>query len=199
LALALAGCNPVDPPMYAMEASSSSGSEAGIDTEPRASGGTSLSAGASSDGGTTGEHPPLRCRPGESQCGNECVDLRGSEEHCGTCGHACTAVGLSGLCEEGACLPRRYCALAEQGHTTCASVCEQYGETCVDTEPSGLGACGGGRYGLFYELTPNFACDRGYGSVSSVPGLCQDLIQWDLASPEGGNLPGAVGCCCTQL
>jgi hypothetical protein len=180
-----------------MEGSSSSGREAGNDPSPGATSRASASGGFDTDGGSTG-YPPLRCPDGKTQCGDECVDLRWSEEHCGSCGHTCLVVGGAGECWEGVCPPTLYCARAAQGFSTCASVCAWYGESCVDTEPEVPGACGGEHYGLYYDLTPDFDCEVGYFSVSGVPGRCHDPIRWDLPSPNGGSLPGAVGCCCTQ-
>jgi hypothetical protein len=193
LALVIAGCD------LSIETSGDSGSEAGHDADTGAMSRTSASTGSDTDpeGSSTG-YPPLRCQDDQTQCGDECVDLLESNEHCGACGHACSVVGLSGWCGEGACLPRRTCALAQAGHSTCASVCAQHGETCVDTEPTMPGACGGSRYGLYYDLTPDFSCESGYTGFAAVPGSCQELIRWSLVSPDGASLPGAVGCCCTQ-
>jgi hypothetical protein len=200
LALILAGCGPhIAPPEEAVEEPSSPGSETDVGMGPDATSRASTSAGSDGDGGSSDGYPPLHCPDGQTQCGNECVDLRWSAEHCGACGHACTIVGGGGECWEGVCPPRMYCGLAEQSLSTCDSVCESYGETCVDTEAQVPSACGGDRYGLFYDLTPDFSCDFGYNGLSSVPGLCHDPIRWDLVGgPNGNSLPGAVGCCCTQ-
>jgi hypothetical protein len=200
LVLAMAGCSrriEQRSEGEAIEGSSSSSRDPGAGPSVGATSLASTSAGSDTDDGST-QYPPLRCQDGKTQCGSECVDLRWSDEHCGTCGHACVVVGLHGRCGEGTCLPRAYCGLAEQGFSTCASVCEHYGETCVDTDLGVPGACGGDRYMLLYNLTPDFDCDIGYFSVSSIPGLCHDPIRWDRPSPNDSSLPGAVGCCCTQ-
>lgn len=54
-------------------------------------GGTGGSAGA--------EETPTQCTTGQSSCGEVCVDLRVSTEHCGACGHDC----LGGSCANGVC------------------------------------------------------------------------------------------------
>lgn len=148
---------------------------------------------------STGDDEPLVCPEGEVACGDECADLRWSERHCGACGHACNVVGILGECWEGVCPPTAFCGRSEQGYETCASVCQSHGETCVDTEPEVPGSCGGGRYRLFYELTPDFDCEVGFWSSTSLEGGCNAPIQWDLQGGFSGDaLPGAVACCCTQ-
>lgn len=156
---------------------------------------TSIEPGAQS----SGDDEPVVCPEGEVACANECANLRWSEQHCGSCGHACTVVGATGECWEGVCPPRRYCALAEQGHQTCASVCASYGETCVDTEPEVPGACGDHWYDLIYDLTSDFDCEVGSLSSMLLMRGCNEPIEWDLLGGINGNtLPGAVSCCCTQ-
>lgn len=148
---------------------------------------------------STNDDEPIVCPEGEVACGGECANLRWSEDHCGSCGHACTVVGATGECWEGVCPPRRTCALAEQGPETCSSVCASIGEACVDTEAEVPSACGGEWYGLYYDLLPEFECDFGFLGSLSLMGGCDEQIPWDLAGGISGSaLPGAVACCCTQ-
>jgi hypothetical protein len=198
LTLALTGCGRrMEQAREEAAGSSSAGSEAGVDPSLGATSRAPTSGGSES-GGSTG-YPPRHCPDGETQCGDECVDLRWSNEHCGACGHACNVVGSAGDCWDGVCPPTFYCVLAGQGFSTCTSVCAWYGETCVDTPSEIPSACVGVDHGLFYNVTPDFDCEFGYTGVSGAPGLCDDPIRWDqIGGPNGGSLPGAVGCCCTQ-
>jgi hypothetical protein len=143
---------------------------------------------------------PLDCPAGQVQCGDECADLRWSNDHCGSCDHAGRVRGRAGECGEGTCATTHYCALAEEGHETCESVCASYGETCVDMETGVPGGCGDDRYTLYYILAPNFDCEFGYFQSSSLVGGCSTPIEWDRAGipPVEGLLPAAVSCCCTQ-
>lgn len=69
----------------------------------------------------------------------------------------------------------------------------------MDTEAEVPGSCGGGSYSLFYDLTPDFDCEVGYLAASIMMGGCDDPIRWDrVGGANGGSLPGAVACCCTQ-
>jgi hypothetical protein len=150
--------------------------------------------------GSGSSHEPIDCPEGEVQCGDECADLRSSNDHCGSCDHACKVMGLAGECWEGVCASTHYCALAEEGHATCASVCASYGETCLDMEDSIPGGCGDDRYNLLYVLLEDFDCNIGFWQSSSIMGGCSDPIQWDRKGlpPAEGFPPGAVSCCCTQ-
>lgn len=160
----------------------------------------STSTGDASQTATSIGHEPINCPEGEVQCGDECADLRWSNDHCGSCDHACKVMGLVGECWEGVCASTHYCALAEQGHATCASVCASYGETCLDMEASIPGGCGDDRYTLYYLLSEDFDCQFGFFQSASVPGGCDDVIEWDKEGipPAEGRLPEAVSCCCTQ-
>ncbi|MCX4243194.1 hypothetical protein [Paraliomyxa miuraensis] len=195
VALAGAGCS-----RHIVQSNDEGGDSSGSGREPGdevSASYTSTSVGSGKE--DTSDIEPLRCHDGEVQCGNECADLRWSEDHCGSCGHSCTMVGAVGECWEGICPPTGYCALAEEGHMTCASVCESHGETCVDSEPQIPSACGGEWYGLRYGLTADFDCDIGFLASTAVAGGCHDSIRWDLiGGPNGGTLPEAVVCCCTQ-
>lgn len=148
--------------------------------------------------GSGGGHEPIDCPEGEVQCGDECVDLRWSNEHCGSCDHACMHRGV-GECWEGMCPPTKYCARLEDGHATCDAVCAAYGQTCVDAEPTVPASCGGEMYTLYYVLDEDFDCHVGFWASALLMGGCGDPIQWDYeAGPNGGSPPGAVSCCCTQ-
>jgi hypothetical protein len=148
--------------------------------------------------GTQGPEP-LDCPAGQVQCGDECADLRWSNDHCGSCDHACRVIGVAGECWEGVCPPTRYCALADEGHDTCRSVCGYYQQTCVDTEREVPGSCGGATYGLYYVLSEDFDCEVGFWASATMMGGCDEPIRWDYeAGPNGGSPPGAVSCCCTQ-
>jgi hypothetical protein len=141
---------------------------------------------------------PVDCPDGEVQCGTECADLRWSNDHCGSCDHACMHNGV-GECWEGVCPPTKYCAHVEDGHETCGDVCAAYGQTCIDAEPTVPSACGGGSYGLYYGVG-EYDCENGYWASSFVMGGCDDAIEWDKEGipPATGLLPEAVSCCCTQ-
>jgi hypothetical protein len=153
---------------------------------------------ASDTSTTTGMPEPLDCPAGEVQCGDECANLRWSNDHCGTCDHACIHNGV-GECWDGVCPPTKYCATVEDGHQTCREVCAAYGQSCVDTEPTTPSACGGERYTLYYVLSPDFDCNVGFWTSVIILDGCDEPIHWDhQAGPNGGSLPGAVSCCCTQ-
>ncbi len=171
------------------------------DSGPDSTTGASLTStsgpGDSAATGTTAG--PVTCPEGETPCGDECVDLLWSEEHCGACDRACQVVGGVGECWEGECPPTAYCAMADQGLETCAEVCASYGQTCIDTDPAVPGSCGGEFYGLFYEVSASFDCEAGFFASSLMMGGCSDAIRWDhVSGPNGGSLPDAVSCCCTQ-
>ncbi|MBI5513681.1 MAG: PKD domain-containing protein [Deltaproteobacteria bacterium] len=73
------------------------------------------------------------CPPGESVCGDRCVDTRTNPAHCGACGMPCPT---GQQCTEGACRP-----LCEMGQTGCMVA----GSTrCVNTatDSAHCGACG---------------------------------------------------------
>lgn len=173
----------------------------GPDMGASESSGTSTSTGDASQTATSvgsgSGHEPIRCPEGEVQCGHECADLRWSEDHCGSCDHACKHNGV-GECWEGMCPPTSYCGGVEDGYATCSEVCAAYGESCVDGEPAVPSACGGERYILYYGIG-EFDCENGYWASAIMMGGCDDPIQWDFeAGPNGGMPPGEVACCCTQ-
>lgn len=174
------------------------GSAANGDQGDASSTSTSGSNDTATNGSTTSTEP-LVCAKGETPCGSECVDLLWSEEHCGACDRACRTVGGVGECWQGDCPPTIYCAMANEGLETCAEVCAAYGQACIDAEPTVPGSCGGKFYGLFHEVSPSFDCEVGFVASSLMMGGCTDLIRWDhIAGPNGGSLPDAVSCCCTQ-
>src|SRR3954464_10991936 len=62
-----------------------------------------------------------RCAPGAVACGNDCVELSSSAEHCGACDVACAA---DSLCDRGHCKP------AAEG---CSAGLLQCSGDCADT------------------------------------------------------------------
>lgn len=78
-----------------------------------------------------GEEPPApTCPPGQTRCGEQCVDVRSDAAHCGACGTACEA---DFACREGQCV-RTGCP---GGQALCDGA-------CVDTreDERHCGACG---------------------------------------------------------
>lgn len=112
------------------------------------------------------------CEAGESLCGATCVDLRNSNEHCGTCDHACAA---EETCIAGECQPECSCGgLACGGQCvdnrsdpsncgTCGTVCTSPSVcadgACVAACPPGTTACGGACAYLDHSVDHCGACD----------------------------------------
>jgi hypothetical protein len=169
--------------------------DSAVSDESTSTGDASQTASSVGSGST---HEPIDCPDGEVQCGDECADLRWSNDHCGACDHACMHHGV-GECWEGVCPPTEYCARFEDGHATCDEVCAAYGQPCVDSEPTVPASCGGEIYTLYYVLGEDFDCHVGFWASAIVMGGCSEPIKWDYeAGPNGGSPPGAVSCCCTQ-
>ncbi|WP_053230479.1 hypothetical protein [Sandaracinus amylolyticus] len=89
------------------------------------------------------------CGPGQSLCGDRCVDLASTPTDCGACGRACPTPWT---CERGECAPppgvcRTPCGAGEacvDGVCVCAAGLTDCGNACVDLarDPSSCGACG---------------------------------------------------------
>jgi len=108
----------------------------------------------------TTETPEGGCPdPGETRCGDACVDLQTDPANCGTCGTAC---GDGEVCSGGECGPEP----CRSGETRCADV-------CVDTtaDPSNCGACGN-VCGTGACVDGACACDPG---LTDCAGVCVDL------------------------
>ena len=85
--------------------------------------------GLTSDGGGMDAPADIACGAGQTRCGSQCVDLRGSALNCGACGTSCPA---GNVCVNGAC--RASCPGTQ---TLCNN------NTCVSTgtDRAHCGAC----------------------------------------------------------
>ncbi len=74
---------------------------------------------------------PPACSDGLTRCGDQCIDLQGNNDNCGSCGNACQSPGV---CSAGQCATPMDCPA---GQTRC-------GERCVDTtsDNANCGSCG---------------------------------------------------------
>jgi hypothetical protein len=121
------------------------------------------------------------CADGLTLCGLECVDLRTSPQHCGSCDSAC-ATGTA--CEGGSCAGGCVEGLLECGHG------------CVDpqTDPQHCGACG-------YACQEGALCAAGSCGVAcpdpytDCDGVCVDL-QSSVQHCGACNARCAVGTFC---
>lgn len=95
-----------------------SGGTGGIPTGGSAgdSGATGGAGGANGASGAGGGSPVgIQCQPGLTPCGDACVDLTASTDHCGTCDTTCPE---GRLCNDGVCSSE--CA---PGYTQCGTTC----------------------------------------------------------------------------
>jgi hypothetical protein len=111
--------------------------------------------------------PSPSCAPGQATCGGVCVDTCCNNDHCGTCGNACTPPFT---CFEGQCdCPSGLCCA--EGETACNGACVA---TCCDN--ANCGACGN-------------ACKEGYTCFEGVcdcpSGLCGPVTLPDTGSGSG--------------
>jgi hypothetical protein len=83
-------------------APASGGGKVDAATTPRADAGASPGDERADASATTGT-----CAPPRRQCGDSCVDVRSSRQHCGECGATC---GASERCEAGSCRAAESCA-----------------------------------------------------------------------------------------
>lgn len=101
------------------------------------------------------------CRDSERQCGESCVDLNSSRDHCGACGVSC---GDREICDGGECV------------LSCASGQQVCGDQCVDTATDGdhCGDCGVtcGDREICVDGGCESVCDDGF---SDCDGQCFDL------------------------
>ncbi len=91
------------------------------------------------------------CEGGLALCGDQCVDTRVSDDHCGACGVRCPSTGEGGPCGEGPKPPNTYygCLEKECGRLKCergwadcdGNLCSNGCETDL-TLPTSCGACG---------------------------------------------------------
>lgn len=86
--------------------------------------------------------PECMCPPGETLCGNSCVDLRTSLQNCGGCGISCVSSSLTapngiGTCSYGACG-----FACKQGFGDCNGDPTDGCETNLNSDPRNCGACG---------------------------------------------------------
>ncbi len=116
--------------------------------------------------------PPGGCLCGEGlyNCGGECVDLGKDDNHCGSCGNACT-----------------------QG-TTC---CLGYGCANLNLEPENCGACGKSCPKLHKCQDGSCRCQNAKACEAGAPGECtsQGLCQCDGVVCAPGLRCVAAGVC----
>ena len=158
---------------------------------------------ASDETGTTGgrseaeldDSDPEVCReaPGDNlyyQCGDECVWLHASRDHCGACFNECRNGVAESECREGRCAPfRGDCIYPESQFSDCSSYCAANGGRCE----LGDGACASPYTGYTGD---ELACE-GSSFATEVIGIdatCDDPINWD--ARFGGESLIGVRCCC---
>jgi len=127
---------------------------------------------------TTGDGDGDDCEPGLMLCGDECVDLNTSDDHCGECDFACDiALGLIGGCDNGTCEPSlTECLSGDPDPIPCEDICSSMGKTCAPD------SCNGAT--LWTAASQNFCIDNG----TPVAGPCSfpnEPIAW-------------YRCCCQQ-
>ena len=120
---------------------------------------------------------PGLCPAPRTLCGDACVDLASSPNHCGVCDSPCTAADT--VCADGACVPADACS-----DTTC-------GDACVDlmSSETDCGACG-------TTCTDEQECVRGVCECLAPLIKCDDVCVDPTRSPEHCGLCGRV---CTEV
>jgi hypothetical protein len=84
--------------------------------------------------------PTCMCPPGETLCGNSCVDLRTNLSHCGGCGILCLDNNVKngvGTCSYGTCG-----FVCKQGWGDCNGDLTDGCEVNLNSDPNHCGACG---------------------------------------------------------
>src|SRR5262249_295781 len=66
-----------------------------------------------------------KCQPGDTLCGDQCVDTDVDEAHCGACDQTC----IGGTCDGGECV-------CPDGETNCGGTCAN-----LDQDPKHCGSC----------------------------------------------------------
>lgn len=116
----------------------------------------------------------LQC-PGGSACGGTCTDLASDAANCGQCDHSCSLA-----CEGGQCGPAwSECILSDEGFTTCAQICQSFGEACAESQ------CGGRTIRSYGDV--EWCMDEENAIAIDEP--CDQIQDW--ATP-------AIKCCCTD-
>lgn len=116
------------------------------------------------------------CPEGQQRCGESCVDVETSAEHCGACGSAC---GAEEACREGVCAP-----LCTEGEELCDGACVDpakdrqncggCGVVCDEGEVCSAGVC-------------SSTCDEG---LRDCDGSCVDVSSDDENCGSCGEVCG---------
>jgi hypothetical protein len=155
-----------------------------------------------SSGDEAGDEPidPPNCDEPKVACGEVCVDLRSSWEHCGECFHSCRFEGgAGGRCHLGECQPTySHCILPSDAFSSCVEVCASLGEACASTIEEQTKGCS-----VNYEARFNNAegadCNTTHGSGRFNHDPCDTPFDWTQTAAGGSQIP-MVGlrCCCTK-
>jgi hypothetical protein len=117
-----------------------------------------------------------------------CPDTQNDDDHCGTCGHACTVIWDDGHCAAGACGPTySECAVMADPPVNCTQVCGARGQACSED------GCGDGGVHVVW-FSDQGQCENLNAASGGVYLTCT-------TAPT--SVVGAVGvtnyrCCCEQ-